>query len=790
MCISDHAHGIGRAGRGQQWGSGLLQRRSPHHRIRGGANERWDLDAGTLVAQAVVTQNDVLGAGNYRYDTTLKDGSGNVISSITLASGASYTIGATVSTAQSFDDTGNTGFSGGSGVTVTGSFYNTNTNLTSAPATTGGQNGASNVRWAAGNGLAPTTLASTGNLSTVDYSTTPTDPAYSGGTLTLGSAQSIDSLQIASGSGGTLDLGNTTLTITNNNLGMTGTGNYTIQDGNLGASGTMVVVNQGGSGTLNINTPISGGSGGFVKLGTGTVVLGASSSYAGATVLGGGVLNLGVAEGASAGPMGHGGTILFTGGTLQYSSSNTTDYSSRFGTGATQKYSVDTNGQNVTWATALNSTGGSLTKGGNGVLTLSASNGYSGGTAVNGGTLAISGSGTLGSGSAITLGGGTLDLGATGQTVGAVSITAAAATGNTIQNGSLTGTSYAASNTSGSAIVTANLLVDGSAGFTKSGAGIVTLSGSNTYSGSTTISGGIVNLGATEGGSSGPLGHGGSIVFAGGTLQYSSANQYDYSSRFGTGANQAYNVDTNGQNVTWATALNSTGGSLTKGGNGVLTLSASNGYSGGTAVNGGTLAISGSGTLGSGSAITLGGGTLDLGATGQTVGAVSITAAAATGNTIQNGSLTGTSYAASNTSGSAIVTANLLVDGSAGFTKSGAGIVTLSGSNTYSGSTTISGGIVNLGTAESGSSGPLGHGGSILFAGGTLQYSSANQYDYSSRFGAAAGQAYSVDTNGQNVTWAGALSSSTGSLTKLGSGTLTLTGAPSYSAQPPSASAP
>ena len=97
-----------------------------------------------------------------------------------------------------------------------------------------------------------------------------------------------------------------------------------------------------------------------------------------------------------------------------------------------------------------------------------------------------------------------------------------------------------------------------------------------------------------------------------------------------------------------------------------------------------------------GAPLAVGGGTLNLGGTTQTVGAVSITAA----STTQNGSLIGTSYAASNAAGSPTVSANLLANGSAGFTKSGAGSIILSGVNTYTGPTTVSAGTLTLSNAS------------------------------------------------------------------------------------------
>jgi autotransporter-associated beta strand protein len=142
------------------------------------------------------------------------------------------------------------------------------------------------------------------------------------------------------------------------------------------------------------------------------------------------------------------------------------------------------------------------------------------------------------------------------------------------------------------------------------------------------------------------------------------------------------------------------GYSLTKIGGSQLTLSGDNSYTGGTIINAGNVVVGSATALGAaGGNLTMGGGSLDLGGISQTIGVLSVTAAASGGDTISNGSLTGTSYNISNTTGEAVISANLLASGSAGLAKSGAGTATLSGTNTYTGLTDITAGTLKLGSA-------------------------------------------------------------------------------------------
>lgn len=213
---------------------------------------------------------------------------------------------------------------------------------------------------------------------------------------------------------------------------------------------------------------------------------------------------------------------------------------------------------------------------------------------------------------------------------------------------------------------------------TKAGSGTLTLSGANSYTGGTTLAGGTLGLG-----SAGAIGGAGAIVFNGGTLQFGAANATDYSSRFSTAANQAYKLDTNGRNVTLATALTSSGGALTKYGAGTLTLGGANTYGGATSIMGGTLALGRANALSAATALTVAGGArFNMNGFAQTVsgltgaGNVSLGAARLTVN--GGGVFSGA------------------IDGAGGLTKGGDGKLTLSGINTYSGATNVDAGELNI----------------------------------------------------------------------------------------------
>ena len=185
--------------------------------------------------------------------------------------------------------------------------------------------------------------------------------------------------------------------------------------------------------------------------------------------------------------------------------------------------------------------------------------------------------------------------------------------------------------------------------------------------------------------------------------------------------------------------------------------------------------FTGNATGGNAQFITNAGGTVDFSGTSGPAGANQLTAGSIEG--------AGTYFLGANqlTVGgnnlTTTVTGTIEDGGSFGGTgasvvKVGAGTLTLSGINTYSGGTTINGG--TLAVAADNNLG--GSAGALAFGGGTLQFLSGFTTNRTVTLNAGGG---TFDTNGNNATLAGTIGG-TGGLTKLGLGTMTLSGTSSY----------
>ncbi|HWR01661.1 MAG TPA: autotransporter-associated beta strand repeat-containing protein, partial [Chlorobaculum sp.] len=300
--------------------------------------------------------------------------------------------------------------------------------------------------------------------------------------------------------------------------------------------------------------------------------------------------------------------------------------------------------------------------------------------------------------------------------------------------------------------------LSGSRNVFKYGEGTLTLSGNNTFTGGIGIYAGTLSLG-----SPGALGSSGGIIFRGGILQYSAANNIDYSARISAKEGNACRIDTNGQSITFASDINAD--SFQKQGTGILTLKGNNSFTNGFTLTQGTLSLGSPGALGSTGSIVVNGGILQYSDKNQID---------YSGRFIQNP----TFNIIIDTNGQSVNFGSNLVISSGSLTKLGEGTLTLSGYGNQLACPIY----INSGTLQLGSGGALNeysHSHSQLyFGGGTLQYSANNNTDYSS-FIRSSSKPVSIDTNGQTVTFATALPDNS-SLIKTGLGTLILTGSNTY----------
>ncbi|TAJ87610.1 autotransporter-associated beta strand repeat-containing protein [Reyranella sp.] len=580
-----------------------------------------------------------------------------------------------------------------------------------------------------------------------------------GGTLALSGAGSIVSgIVVLTAAGATFDIS-------------AASGNRTIGDLS-GVAGTKVVL---GAHTLTVGagnvmtfagviTDVVGGTslgGSLTKAGGNKLTLTQIQDYTGATTITGGTLALTGAGNLFASS----GVTVASGATFDVSGAGTSYNPIRNLAGA-GTVELGGNGLSVMSASSefsgvMNGTAAATLELRNGTLTLSGVSTYSGKTQIHqGATLALKGTGSIASSLYVeflpnTLGRATIDI----------AQTAAGATVGGLRDASGDGAVVLGDRT---LTISRNLaedfrgVISGSGGLVLADNARQLLSGVNTYAGMTTIGAGAVldvRLGGSIASSSGVVLNG-----AGAILDFSGASGSrtikDLSGVAGTLVSLGSNDLTVGTaNDTSFAGVIEGAAALIKTGSGTLTLSGANTYGYGTVINEGTISISSHGNLGTtGSTLTFGGGTLRTTADITTSRAVTLNAGGGTFDVV-----TGTT-----------LTQNGGIAGSGGLTKTGAGTLVLGGTNTHGGGTTINAGVLavsadaNLGAASGG----------LTIDGATLRFMAGFNLAASRAVTLGAGGG-TVDTNGFAATIASDIGGA-GGLTKLGAGTLTLSGTNGY----------
>ncbi|MGH6876511.1 MAG: autotransporter-associated beta strand repeat-containing protein, partial [Rhizomicrobium sp.] len=233
---------------------------------------------------------------------------------------------------------------------------------------------------------------------------------------------------------------------------------------------------------------------------------------------------------------------------------------------------------------------GGLTKSGLGTLTLSGANDYNGDTTVSAGTLKLGASNVIpdGTGNGNVSVAGTLDLNGYDETINGLS--GAGTVDNTAA--STTSTLMVGNNDATSTFSGVIQNTGGTLALTKTGSGILTLSGANTYTGATNVNAGTFQAGAANTFASGSA----FTVSSPATLDLNDFNQ-SIDSLAGDGditlGSATLTTGGTGTSATFSGAISGTGG-LTKTGSGTFTLSGTSLYNGATSVDAGTLSVNGS----------------------------------------------------------------------------------------------------------------------------------------------------------------------------------------------------
>ncbi|MEI7956501.1 MAG: autotransporter-associated beta strand repeat-containing protein, partial [Verrucomicrobiota bacterium] len=429
-------------------------------------------------------------------------------------------------------------------------------------------------------------------------------------------------------------------------------------------------------------------------------------------------------------------------------------------------------------------------KTGSGTLTLSGTNSFIGGLTINSGAIKLGSTGALNSTTpnSVTFGPSApattkLQINGNTVTIGALSTNATPGT-VVVENANAAAATLTVSQTINTTF--AGVIQNGSGGgalsFTKTGSGTLTLSGPNSYTGTTTISGGILAVGADAN-----LGDGAaSLNIGAGTLEVTSDISASSRGIVLTNAASAVSVDS-GKTFTHSGAISGTGFPLNLTGLGTLAISGNNTFTGGVVINSGVLQLGSTTALNTTTpnSLTFGasapaGTKLQLNGNSVTIGALSTNATPGS-PVIENANASAATLTVSQTTNTTY--AGVLQNGSGGgglsLTKSGSGILTLSGANTFTGTTTISAGTLALsgGAAIADTSGVS----MANTAGVTLLLNASETIGSLAGGGVTGGnvtlQSYTLTVGGDNTSqsYSGAISGA-GGLTKSGTGTQTLAG--------------
>jgi autotransporter-associated beta strand protein len=493
-----------------------------------------------------------------------------------------------------------------------------------------------------------------------------------------------------------------------------------------------------------------GNPGQLIKSGVGTLTLSANNTYNGGTKLVAGTLS--IANSANIG--GSSSEIKFDGGTLRVTGTGISNLDSHNVNWNSFEGGIDVDSVGHTFAVNQTLGGsGTFTKHGAGTLILSSANNH-GGTITAGGVLSVLDDARLGTvSSPLGLAGGTLRF-TTGGSSTVNRIT-------TLANSSTVDVSQA------SAVITMSQPIDGTGALTKAGPGTLILGAANTYTGATTISAGTMRI-------SHPLALQKTTVnLAGGTLDLNGVAA-SVGGLAGSGnldlAGTVLTIGGSNENSTFSGNLVSSSGvaSVEKVGTGTINLSGTNTYTGGTVLRGGALGITSSTNIGgSSSSITFDGGLLRINGTSMS----SMDSHNVNWSTFDGG------FDIDNSGHTFTVSQTISGDGS--LIKRGAGRLVLSStSNSYSGGTRLEGGSLQISALSNigGSSAVITFADGILRTSGTTITSLAsNDINWSTFDGG-----FDISTSGSTLTLTNSIAG-TGSMTKLGPGTLRMNVANTHS---------